>query len=163
MFEVIVLSGLPGSGKTSLARYLLSVRRPDEPRGLIVSADDYFIGPDGAYRFVHAEVGRAHWQCQRRFEAALDARVPCVIVDNTNTTMSEIKPYAKLAAAYGYKLKVIRLNVDPATCFARQRHDVPPEMFERLVKRFNQRNVDPAWDVQWWPDRSIVDQIGDLA
>lgn len=141
---MIVLSGLPGCGKTTWARALVAARGS----GLIVSADDYFVGPDGQYRYIASDVLRAHNACFRRFCVALQQRVPLIVVDNTNTTVKEIERYLNEALASGYASRVVRINADPAVCFERQIHDVPPEHFKKVVQRFNQRHVRPEWQVE---------------
>jgi tRNA uridine 5-carbamoylmethylation protein Kti12 len=142
-YEVIVLSGIPGSGKSSLAR---QIARQDT--AVIVSADTYFVGHDGQYRYIAAEIGLAHDKCKREFDHAIKSRRTPIIVDNTNTQVSDIEYYIVQAGAAGYDARVIRVNADPADAFARQTHDVPPETFERLWTRFNQRNVLPDWRVE---------------
>ena len=47
--ELILLRGLPGSGKTTLAKIILQLRSTDEPE--VLSADDFFEGEEGDYNF----------------------------------------------------------------------------------------------------------------
>jgi hypothetical protein len=42
---------------------------------------------------------------------------------------------------------VIRVLCDPADAFCRQRHDVPDTVFEKMVEKWNRRDVKPEWDV----------------
>lgn len=139
--DVIVLSGIPGSGKTTFGRGLVACG------GVILSADDYFTGPDGVYRFIPTEVLRAHNHCKRRFVAAMRAGTTPIVIDNTNTTAKEIEYYVDEALAHGYQPRVVRIHADPADAFARQRHGVPPEHFAKVVKRFGQRHVRPHWQI----------------
>ena len=104
--RVIVLSGISGSGKSTWAKGIIL------PHGstVVVSADDYFDGPDG-YLFNPAKLGDAHAHCFGMFIAALEAKVDLVIVDNTNTTSEEIAPYMLGASAYGYEAEIITMSV----------------------------------------------------
>jgi hypothetical protein len=53
---VIVCRGLPGAGKSTYVATL-------SPGAVVCSADSYFVGPDGAYRFDPAKLGQAHEAC----------------------------------------------------------------------------------------------------
>jgi uridine kinase len=62
--KLILMRGVSGSGKTTLARSLLSATRD----GIMCSAEDFFVGSDGQYRFIaqyadHAEA----WNQVRRY------------------------------------------------------------------------------------------------
>lgn len=54
-----ILRGAPGSGKTTWA---LANRQTST----LCSADHYFTGPDGVYRFDASKIGLAHAACRER-------------------------------------------------------------------------------------------------
>jgi tRNA uridine 5-carbamoylmethylation protein Kti12 len=89
---VVILRGMPGSGKTSFARFMklyatsrgLSARR--------CSADRYFDRLTG-FNFNAAELSEAHQQCKQRFDDFIQAGVDVVIVDNTNIRRDEFEYY----------------------------------------------------------------------
>lgn len=156
-FQVLVMSGLPGSGKSRLAHELVEKfgRAKDLAeayyRGdpsIIVSADDYYIGKDGVYRYIADEIGLAHKQCKDKFEYALDSGVPLVIVDNTNLRASDADFYFEMARKKGYSARMIRVNCDPADAFMRQRHNVPESVFTKMVSQWEKRDVRPEWEVE---------------
>ncbi|XP_068840689.1 NEDD4-binding protein 2-like 1 isoform X4 [Capricornis sumatraensis] len=60
--HLYLLRGLPGSGKTTLARQL----QHDFPRALIFSTDDFFFREDGAYEFNPDFLEEAHEWNQKR-------------------------------------------------------------------------------------------------
>ncbi len=145
--RVLVMSGLPGSGKTTMARRLYREADPMLNRVLIVSADDHFMR-DGVYRFDPAMAGRAHQACWREFYGAVSRDVDLVLVDNTNLTAAEIAPYVLPAEVKGYTVKVLRVGCDPATAYARQTHGVPSVAFGRMLALWEKRDVMPWWDVE---------------
>jgi hypothetical protein len=133
---VVIMRGLPGSGKSTLVEQLIAAwktnafvdeERAGEPR--VASADSYFEGganlekqaikqacakdPDlSLYRltFDRALLGDAHAHCRRQFEAALDdLECPLVIVDNTNSTMWEMGFYKRKAALRGCSVDVVEI------------------------------------------------------
>ena len=124
--------------------------------GVILSTDNYFVGPDGQYRYIADEVGRAHLQCQAEFAHELDRQRPLIIVDNTNLTSKEVDTYYTPARNKGYEVKVIRVLCDPADAFFRQRHNVPDTEFEKMLVKWNRRDVKPEWDVEEYSSTSKV-------
>jgi predicted kinase len=138
MIEVIILSGIPGSGKTTWIEHNL-----DLSRVRIFSADHYFTDSSGVYLFDPDRIQQAHSDCLRRFVSALleierdeYPSEQILVVDNTNTTAWEIAPYYSLAAAWGHPVRIVRTECDPALAHSRNVHGVSMEhvgkMFERM-------------------------------
>lgn len=105
---VFILRGVSGSGKSRLAAAL----RDALPSGMvrIVSADDYFIARGGRYAFDPARLGDAHAYCRRAFDAALRARQPVIVVDNTNTQWWEYAPYAAAVTSFNDAVRAGRVS-----------------------------------------------------
>ena len=99
---VIIMRGISGSGKSTRAKELAAAH--DEFAVSICSADDFFMR-NGVYEFRRQDLAAAHAQCLRDFVNALWEGVPLVIVDNTNTRISEFQPYARVALMAGYEVR----------------------------------------------------------
>lgn len=153
MAKVFILSGFPGSGKSTHAKYLAQ-----RYGGLVVSADDYFMRHDGTYRFNLDGLPYAHAECFEKFQKALGEK-RTVIVDNTNLSAWQISPYVLAANAAGLGLRhevnypgghdvqIVRLACDPVVAFKRQTHGVPEQGFKRMVEDYLKSDVLPWWSV----------------
>ena len=129
----VILRGIPGSGKSTKARQIAE----KHDGTVICSADDYFVGEDGVYRFDVNKIGQAHGACKRKFADALKARESVVIVDNTNTRHREYKDYVREAKNYGYEVKVIKIPlIDAELAAERNTHGVPLETIKKMIARF---------------------------
>jgi NEDD4-binding protein 2 len=96
---LVLLRGLPGSGKSFLARTL----QEDNPSGVILSTDDYFY-INGQYQFDVKYLGEAHEWNQNRAKEAFEKKVSPIIIDNTNLQAWEMKPYVALSQKHKYKV-----------------------------------------------------------
>ena len=141
---VIVMQGVPGSGKTTMAKeYIRSL--PLGETGHIVSADDYYMR-DGVYRFDPSLLSKAHAYCFRRFIDIVSSTLTMnVIVDNTNTTAVEMAPYMLGASAYGYEPHYWRISCDPRKAAARNIHGVPEQVVDAQYQRMMSDNLAPWW------------------
>lgn len=129
MPTVTLIRGLPGSGKTTLARAFAAVN---------CAADDYFDLPTG-YFFDARLLPAAHANCQRRVKAAL-VRGFDVAVHNTFTQEWEVAPYRAIAKAAGADLKIIDLfdaGLSDAELAERNQHSVPAEKIAAMRQRYD--------------------------
>lgn len=85
--ELVLIRGLPGSGKTTMAKAMVD--------HVHVEADQFF-DVDGVYRFDRSRICLAHEWCQSETRAAL-SRTLDVVVSNTFTEMWELEPYLRMA------------------------------------------------------------------
>jgi predicted kinase len=101
MASLIILRGLPGSGKSSLAAVLGEGRWP------VFSIDDYFTDAlTGVYRFEFEKNHLAYKHCEEQTRQAMQAGTEKIFVDNAFTLEWELEPYFKLAAQFGYRVYV---------------------------------------------------------
>lgn len=132
---LILMRGLPGSGKSTRARELLS----SGPNGVILSTDDYFDYRDG-YRYEPGLLGAAHeWNQRRAKDALFDGRSP-VIIDNTNLQAWEMKPYVQMAVDRGYRVHFCEPETswkfDTFELERRNKHGVPQEKILQMLDRY---------------------------
>lgn len=145
---VILLRGLPGSGKSTLAKSILERTigyNPETVRKHILSTDDFFVR-NGVYDYQPQKISEAHgWNHQRAFNVMSKGYSP-VIIDNTNTQMWEMKPYASMATDFGYILEI--LEPDTHWCYnereleKRNTHGVSKKTIQSMLDRY-EKNVTP--------------------
>lgn len=132
---LLILRGLPGSGKSTLSRILLGQSRD----GIVFSTDDYFHQQDG-YTYDAAHLGDAHDWNQRRAKQAMEQGRSPVIIDNTNTQAWEMKPYVEVALEKGYKVEFHEPDTwwkfDPGELEKRNKHGVTREKIAHMLERY---------------------------
>lgn len=132
--EFIILRGIPGSGKSDLANELLDLYNSCGIKTVRVSADDYFINNDGEYIFDVNKLGKAHATCRANAMFAIAGDVVKVIVENTNTTEKELKPYLDMAANAGYRVRSLIVENRHGN---ESIHNVPTASLEKMKARFS--------------------------
>ncbi|XP_044872240.1 uncharacterized protein LOC123370066 isoform X2 [Mauremys mutica] len=132
---LLILRGLPGSGKTTLSHILLGQNRD----GVVFSTDDYFRQQDG-YTYNVAQLGDAHDWNQKRAKQAVDQGRSPIIIDNTNTQAWEMKPYVEMALGKGYRVEFHEPDTwwkfDPEELEKRNKHGVPREKIAQMLERY---------------------------
>lgn len=177
MPKLILMVGIPGSGKSFLANQLSR-----EQKGIIVSADQWFtfnipactyftVGEHGKdyeriemqekYWFERTQLNNAHWYCKNRVEYLMMRNYPLIIVDNTNLTWREILPYVDFSIDYQYDIELQEPQTwwvnQPEECFQRNSHGVPMIQLERMLAR-----KEPIEDLREQIVRHIADGAGRL-
>lgn len=123
--KVVVLRGIPGSGKSTYAMAVLKAQVPTGDEGLIVSADRYFEH-DKQYRFDPTKLREAHQQCQRNYLYAVSKDYyHMVVVDNTNVKAEDMAIYVDVAIALEHDLDIVTFVCPPALGHKRNVHGVP--------------------------------------
>ena len=130
MFEIMkntiyLIRGLPGSGKTTLARHIQGVLGCAH-----FEADQFFTKDNGVYDFNPKLLGAAHENCHLSFLQQIRAG-RSVIVSNTFTTEKEIRKYIDDGLTYGMRIVVITCHGDFGSI-----HNIPDDVITKMKNRF---------------------------
>jgi predicted kinase len=124
---LILLRGLPGSGKSTFAKSISHAAVGH------IEADMFFM-KDGKYKFDASKLRDAHTWCH---DIVKDWMNPfgfeTIIVSNTFTQKWEMEPYYKLAEQYGYMVHSIIVENRHGGI---NEHSVPSEVIEKMKNRF---------------------------
>jgi len=128
MRELLLLRGLPGSGKSSLAEILSEKGKHPQ-----YSIDDYFINSRGEYVFEFDKNHLAYKECQKKVEESMNSEAPFIIVHNVFSMEWEWEPYFKLASKYSYRVHVVCVENHHG---GKNVHDVSQEQLEKMAAKF---------------------------
>lgn len=129
--DLILLRGLPGSGKTTLAHIILQ-----HPAGLeqeVLSADDFFEDENGDYNFDSTKIKEAHNYCQFRCSERMRQQKSRIVVANTFTQEWEMEDYYKMAERYNYRVHSIIVENRHGN---ENVHGVPEDKLQQMKNRF---------------------------
>jgi len=119
MSTLYLVRGLPGSGKSTMARMISDVH---------FEADMYHMVGD-KYVFVGENIKAAHEWCYQSTRIFLN-RVAVVAVSNTFTTLKEMQRYLDFQKD-GHRIAVIRCTGEFGNI-----HNVPADVMEKMKARF---------------------------
>lgn len=126
--SLILLRGLPGSGKSALAKALSEGKYP------VLSVDDYFTDEDtGEYNFQFDKNHLAYKECEYKTLNLIEQKREKIFIDNTFTLDWEMEPYFKMAAANGYRVFVVTVenyHGNPNI------HDITEEQIEKMAAKY---------------------------
>ncbi len=126
MKTLFILAGIPGSGKSSIARMLAPNAN--------FSADDFFE-KGGQYNWTPDKLYIAHKTCQNNVEKAMKNNENFIAVHNTNLNNRERKPYIELAEKYDYSVNVIVCEGN-----FKDIHNINEEAKYNMAKKFQHHN-----------------------
>ena len=129
--DLILLRGLPGSGKTLLASIILQSPSGYEPE--ILSVDDFFVNNDGVYDFDPTKIKEAENYCQFRCSERMRQQKARIVVANTFTHDWEMEEYFKMAERYNYRVHTVIVENRHGNTNI---HNVPEDKLQELEERF---------------------------
>lgn len=129
MKTLYLIRGIPGCGKSTLAKELLN----NGVVQFIFEADQYFVDDTGNYNFDATKLKQAHEQCQSNTVSKL-LEGYSVAVSNTSTTEREVATYQKIAEQCGARfVSMVVENRHGSTNV----HDVPIDAIDKMRQRFS--------------------------
>lgn len=126
--ELIIIRGLPGSGKSTLSEVL-----SENSKYPVFSIDDYFTDDNGNYNFEFSENYKAYIHCESRTEDAMRALYPKIFIDNVFSLEWEMEPYLKLAGLYNYRVHIITVE-NRHGC--ENVHHISSEQIEKMAAKY---------------------------
>ncbi len=136
---LIIIRGIPGAGKSTLANKLVGEGIIHSTDTLIEEAGDYgtfFLnlkGTDGS------ALSKMHHNNLLNAKKSINKGISPVIIDNTNIKAGDVKAYVEYALKKGYKIKIEDIgtnDLDAKTLANRNSHGVPLEKIENMIKSY---------------------------
>ncbi len=128
MKQLILLRGLPGSGKSTFAKSL---------GGIHIEADQYFMR-NGVYEFDASQLKNAHNYCQSQTRAWMSHNgeqisTDKIVVSNTFTQEWEMDAYFEMAEEFRYQVICLIVENRHGSMSV---HDVPQHKLNEMRNRF---------------------------
>ena len=129
MKKLILLRGLPGSGKSTAAKLFQGSGYSSH-----YEADMYFINEEtGEYQFDPSKLKLAHNWCAIQTQKAMVDEIPTIVISNTFTQEWEMDNYRELAKMHDYQ--VFTLIVENRHSGVNV-HGVPVDKLKAMEERF---------------------------
>lgn len=125
MSILVIVRGLPGSGKSTFAEYL----KDSIPETRWLETDRFFVDENGKYVFDRRYLKDFHRMCHGATGVAL-RHSDCVVVSNTFTTEKELRKYVDTFHPF-CKIIVVEMLTQYGSV-----HDVPEKTLERMKQRW---------------------------
>ncbi len=129
MSSLILLRGLPGSGKTTLAKEL-----SDNGKYPVFSVDDYFTDKKtGDYKFEFDKNHLAYKQCKENTRQCMINDLDKIFIDNVFSLEWELEPYFKLASEFHYTIFVVTVENRHK---GKNIHQISDEQIQKMAEKY---------------------------
>jgi predicted kinase len=128
--DLILLRGLPGSGKSTIGDIMLFTGQNNQD---VLSADNFFIDRDGNYLFDATRLKEAHNDCQQKCAERMKMQFSKIVIANTFTQEWEMEKYFEMADRYRYRVHSLIVENRHGS---QNIHDVPEDKLEQMKNRF---------------------------
>jgi predicted kinase len=126
---LILLRGLPGSGKSTFASIL-----SENGKCPVLSIDSYFTNPNtGEYIFEFDKNHLAYKSCEGQTRLFMEQDSEKIFVDNTFTLEWEMEPYFKLAKEFNYLVFVITVENRHGNSNI---HNISQEQLQKMAAKY---------------------------
>jgi predicted kinase len=130
MKALILIRGVPGAGKSTLAKLL-----SENGKYPHFEADQFFVDESGDYNFDPSLLHIAHSVCQKNALDAMKSGVEKVIVSNTSISEQHLSVYQEFANELGYHFfSVVVENRNDTKSIHGVPETVRKNMAEQLMK-----------------------------
>lgn len=130
--KLIFLRGLPGSGKSDIAKKLVE-------KGIIHSTDHYLI-KNGKYEFDRDNIAKYHYYNLVNSIRSMKKGISPIIIDNTNIAASSCINYVEQGKMYGYEIVIIEPDTpwafDVEELVIRNSHNVPRDTIIDMLQKY---------------------------
>lgn len=128
MKELVILRGLPGSGKSTFARLLTLGRN-----GAIIE-NDQFMYENGLYIWKPSKLKSAVKHTNETLYKALKEELEIIVISNVNARPSDFEHYAEMGRKSGYKVSTIIVE---NRCNTKSRHNVEETTLKNMENNFD--------------------------
>ena len=129
MLSLIILRGLPGAGKTKLAKLL-----SENNKWPVFSIDSYFTDPlTNEYNFQFDKNHLAYKNCEDQTKTAMENKTEKIFIDNVFSLDWEIEPYFKLASKYNYNVFVATVENYHLN---KNSHGISDEQLQKMATKY---------------------------
>ncbi len=138
---LIIVRGLPSSGKTTIAKILTA------NHGVAISVDEFMTNPNGEYEFSKSSFIEAQRQCRDWCADLMKKETDLIVVHKTMAQSWEAEPYFEMAKDFGYLVQTLNLYDGGLTDLElsnRSEHNMPVHLIQKTRHK---------WDIDIYPHR----------